>query len=224
MRRFFGITGFGIVLVIVFALTAHAQPGRFALSGKAGTLGLGVEASIQMLPTVFGRVGINGFKYDYDGTAGNIGYDFDMKFFSVSTLADWHPFDGVFRITGGVLFNGNEVDARSRATSGLITVGNNVYDVNDVGTLRGKADFNKIAPYLGIGWSNAAKKDKRWGFFLDIGAMFQGSPKVDLTSDGPLSSDPAFRANLDREKEELKEKFDKFKLYPVVSFGVMFRF
>ena len=41
--------------------------------------------------------------------------------------------------------------------------------------------FNKVAPYLGIGWGNPVQNGKGWGMISDIGVLFQGSPKTTLT-------------------------------------------
>jgi hypothetical protein len=48
--------------------------------------------------------------------------------------------------------------------------------------------------------------------------------EVDVTADGPLSSDPAFRADLAKEKSDFADDVHDVPIYPVLSFGMAFKF
>lgn len=213
----------GILLVLIPSKWGYAESGRFAVGGKVGTLGLGGEITAGITSNINTRVGINGFSYDYSGTEGDVEYDIDLKLFSASLLLDWHPFGGGFRISGGLLINQNELDTQARPMTSY-TIGNTTYTPAQVGTLRGSIDFNDMAPYAGIGWGNAVGKDKKWGVTFDIGVVFQGSPKVSLTADGLLASDPTFQANLKREEDELQDALDEFEYYPAIAIGITYKF
>ena len=224
MKRCFIVVLTGAFLVLVFGGLAYADSGRFAVSAKPiSTLGLGVEGTARILPKLNARLGINYFLYTYDEEADDIDYDIDLNLFSGAVLLDWHPFAGTFRISGGFLLNKNELDMDARPNE-PVEIGDQEYAAADVGTLSGDLDFRSVAPYVGIGWGNAVGEDKRWGFVCDLGIVFQGSPDADLAATGPIASDPTFQADLAREEENLEDDLDFFKYYPVISFGISYKF
>lgn len=91
----------------------------------------------------------------------------------------------------------NRADGVNESTT---TIGNTVYTSAQVGALNGKLDFDKVAPYVGIGWGNPFGKSSRWSISLDLGTMLQDSPNVELNANGLLASNAAFMADLNREK------------------------
>lgn len=202
--------------MLSWASASHAV--GLGVTGKAGTLGIGVEVTKSLIPMVNVRGGINFFDHTLNRTEGGNDYDFDLKLKSFSILVDLHPIPGRgFRISGGVVFNDNHIDMLGLA-SGTYSIGNRTYTASDLGILTGTVDFEPIAPYLGIGWGNATSG--RFGFALDVGLAFQGSPQVALSATGPVSSDPIFVQELNRENRELEDDVREFKYYPVVSVGL----
>ena len=205
-----------ICLALMSAAPARAGMG---LAAKVSTLGIGVEATTSFAPMVNGRVGVNFFKYGFTGTEGDIKYDIDLKLRSFSLFLDLHPIPmRGLRLTGGVLFNKNELDMTSQPTAGTYDVGGVIYTGADVGSILGNVGFKSTAPYLGIGWGNAASS--RIGVVLDLGVAFQGSPDVVLGATGPIASDASFQEDLDQEAGEVEEDIKNFKYYPVVSLGI----
>lgn len=192
------------VLILFSFNSAHAESG-VAVGARISTLGVGGEVTAQLVPNLNIRLGGNGAEYDYDGTESGIEYDFDLKLLSGTALVDWHPWSGGFRVSGGAMVNGNEVDFQAKSVA-TYTIGDTTYTTAEVGTLSGEIDFNALAPYVGIGWGNAVDKNKRWGFTLDLGVVYQGTPDVELRTNGSLASDAAFRANLEREKTEFRKR------------------
>jgi hypothetical protein len=93
-----------------------------------------------------------------------------------------------------------------------------------VGVLKGNVKWDDIAPYFGIGWGNAVDSSGRFGFTIDIGVAYTRAASVDLTANGTLSADPAFRAALARERRDIEKELGSFKYYPVLSAGLYFRF
>jgi hypothetical protein len=53
------------------------------------------------------RAGFNYFSYGYDATESDVSYDLELELKNFAILADWHPFEGAFRLSGGILINGN---------------------------------------------------------------------------------------------------------------------
>jgi len=209
------------IFLFAFSTTVYAQSN--SLGVKASTLGLGLEVERSFSDLISGRIGVNYFTYDYSGTEDDIEYDFDLNLMSLSALLDWHPFKGSFRISVGAIYNGNELDAKAK-TSGTYDIGDSTYTGAQLGTLKGKIDFDDIAPYLGLGWDTSFGKNKAFGFLFELGVIYQGSPKVDLSADGPIASDQTFQNELAKEENNLQSDLDDFKVYPVIAIGLSYRF
>ncbi|NTV01530.1 MAG: hypothetical protein HGB04_01915 [Chlorobiaceae bacterium] len=212
------------VLLSGFAPALHAGTGDLAIGAKAGTLGIGGEATLGLLPGVNARAGYNAYNYDGSTTKDNIGYNYRLKLGSMPLLLDLHPFPmSGFRISGGFIVNNNRVDATGKPQDSY-NIGGTTYTSGQVGTLTGKIEFDSTAPYLGIGWGNAVAKGLPLTICVDAGVMFQGTPKVSLSANGTLASDPAFKANLAKEEATIRDTTDSLKYYPVVSLGLAYRF
>ena len=165
------------------AMDINSRSGN-GLTAKIGTLGYGAEFNVGSSDSFSTRFGINAFNLKKNDTSGSVNYDFKMQLQTASILADWYPFEGRFRTSAGLLYNNNKFSFTGVPTGGKYTINNVNYNVAAVGALNGSMAFNKAAPYLGIGWGNPAAKNKGWGMTSDIGVMFQGSPKTNLTEIG----------------------------------------
>jgi hypothetical protein len=209
------------MLLMLGNSVVYAQ--RTGVSGKFGTLGLGIELIQSLKENVNVRFGVNFYNGNYDGTKDNMDYDIDLDLRSGSLIVDWHPYEGEFRVSGGVLYNGNTVEVLGNPTSRL-TIGDIKYTPSQIGELTYDADFRKIAPYLGIGVGNAVENDRKLGFVFEFGVVFQGSPEIDLSANGWSASDQTFQEELQKEEEELEDDLHGIKYYPVISFGFTYRF
>jgi hypothetical protein len=209
------------------ASAAHAETGA-ALAVSGGTTGLGLHLVIPYDTNTSFRVGINGYDYSTTGTTEDAEYSLQAKLRTVDALVDYFPSAGAFRLTGGLIYNGNKVNLTARPNEGGSYIFNGrLYSVSEVGEVNGDMDFNKVAPYLGIGFGNAAAKNKGWGFTADLGVMFQGKPDVTLTNSN-CTADPRVCSeladDLATENEELRKEAEDFRYYPVVRVGVSYRF
>jgi len=213
-----------LVIGISAPAKTFAETGDFAAGIKAGTAGFGGEVIVGILDNLNFRTGYNTFSYDGNSTESDIDYDYKLKLNSLPILIDVHPFGGGFRVTSGIFINNNEVTGAAEPTGTTIEVGGTPYNVADVGTLNAKIDFNTTAPYLGIGWGNAVGKGSPLTIMLDLGIMFQGSPKVSLEATGNIASDAAFKESLDKEISDLKDDIEGIRYYPIISLGLAYRF
>lgn len=215
------------------ATPGRAKPGEYvdsddppyiALAVKIGTLGPGLEATIGIVDWLNLRAGGYFFRVRHGGSIRDVEYDFDIKLASVPLLVDLHPFENEFRISGGVIYNRNMADLDCTLNKN-ITIGNNEYTPEQIGELSGSVRFNNWAPYIGLGYGNAVlDADKTWGFVFDIGIMWQGSPRVALSSSGPLKNDPTFQQDLATEESDIQDDANIFRIYPVLSFGISYQF
>ena len=218
------------ILGIFSVAPGHAE---VAIAGKAGTLGAGAELTVGLSRQVNVRLGLNSYNYSDRREASGIEYDGEAKLRTGTALLDWHPGGRGFRLTGGVVYNDTTIEGSSiPPASGIYNIGGVPVPASLVGTLDAKADFDPLVPYAGLGWGNAVAPNKRLGFFLDLGVVFQGKANVTLIpripANSPINTTPGAREALDillrREEQDLEDEAADYDLYPVVAIGVSYRF
>ena len=166
------------------------------------------------------RGGFNYFSYDYDATESDVSYNLDLELKSFGLFADWHPFKGAFRISGGFLINGNGLEGKARPTTD-VEIGNTDYDLDSISL---DISYNTFAPYLGLGWDTTFGDDDNWGFVFDLGLIYSGSPDAKLSISGSDSAAALASGDVQREQQELQDDLDALKWWPVVSAGLVYQF
>ena len=203
------------MLFILFSYHA-VQAQYYAIALKVSTLGIRMEVNRTFGRHFNSRVGFSYMAYSQEGV-GNEDYSYvgNLKLMSGTVLLDWFPFSGSFHVTSGAVINMNSGDAILTPLQSY-DVGGRVYTPEMLGNLTAKLTFNRVAPYLGLGFGNPGLwKGFSWTF--DIGAIYQGQPNVDLQATGLLEPSA--------EQEPLiEDNLSWFKLYPVISLGLMFGF
>ena len=200
-----------------------------AVMGNVGTPGIGAQVTGRIFPNLNARIGFNGLSFNREFTETDITYDTDVDLRTIPALVDYFPNeDAGFRITGGLVYNGNKASGIGQTTTndeGLPSyrIGGTNFDVTEVGTLQADVDFPDFAPYIGVGWGNPVAFGKRWGFFMDLGVMFQRSPNVTVTAPGGANN-PILASALQRERENLEDELKRFRFYPVLQVGVSYQF
>ena len=188
-----------------------------------GTLGGKLQLAQSLTRNTNLRLEYNTATYNTDGETNGINYDLDLELSSAGLLFDWHTFGNGFRFTLGGLYNDNSIGATSNINNGSFEVGNMTFTSAQVGRLEGDVRFDTFAPYLGLGWGRAVHKG--YSVNLDLGVVFQGSPRADLRSvGGTLSNSPVLLNEIEAEERELQNELDGFDLYPVISLGVNYTF
>lgn len=208
-------------LVLGLASGAATADDDFWLGAKAGTLGLGIEASWRPVPYLDVRAGANGLSVDRDGSEAGIDYRGEADLRTVFATANFRVPLSPFRMTAGIFYNGNEMTMVSKDTS-TYQIGSQTYTADEVGTLRANATFDEWAPYAGIGFD--FRVFDTVGMHIDAGVLHQGDPNVTMNSDGSAASDPQFQQQLEEERVEFQESVDDYEFYPVISIGFSFNF
>ncbi len=209
-----------LLLGLVMAGSVSADD-KLWLGFKAGTLGLGLEATWRPLPWFDIRAGGNAYDYDDDGSKAGVNYNATLQLETFYATANFRFPLSPFRVTAGAYSNGNEFQMVSM-DSPSFDIGGGNYTQADVGTLRSTTYFEDVAPYLGFGFD--FKVFGKVGLNLDLGVLWQGEPSVTLTADGLLASDPTFMAELEAERLQLEAEFDNYKAFPVLSLGFSVNF
>lgn len=219
------IFAFAASAFILTAASAHAQD-RLAIDGSLGTTGLGANLQFKIQERVVLRGGINYLEYDvadenYDG----VDYDVSLSMSNASGFLDLHPFANGFVMSAGV-YGGENKEATLEATPiADVEIGDLIFTPEQVGILTGEVTLSDMSPYLGIGWDGSLYAKSRVNFLIRAGAMFTGSPDVELSSErGTFSDDPIFQAQLQIEEENLEDEIETFAVYPVLNIGLSLRF
>lgn len=204
----------------------------WAITPEISTLGVGATVTKSITPHINAKVGINGLGISRDVTVSNVDYKANLNLFNVSTLADYHPWkNGGFRLTGGLVFQDNNIEGTGKAKNGgKININGVDYDTTtQLTSVKAKVSLgNSVAPYLGIGWGNAVKPGKHWGFSTSLGVMFAGSPKVVLTPEFGPGATPDLKEkinnNIEAERKKQESDLNWLNIYPVFSLGVSYQF
>ena len=219
---------FACAFLVVLPATSLAE--NIAISGKIGlTTGYGIEATLGN-DNFSGRVGANKYNINENGNANNMNFDFKLQLQSVSALADWYPFSGRFRVSGGLYSNKSKIEMTAVPDAGSTYTINGVTYAADtaVSSLQGRLTFSPMSPYLGIGWGNPVANGKGWGMVSDIGVIFQGAPKYSLsaTCGAALTAPECTQMQSDVAAEQASQQNDlnnSFRYWPVLSIGVSYQ-
>lgn len=215
-------------------------------------MGVGLSVGVPVGDRFNLRGVYHGFSYDDefededDSGAGNgTTYDAELDLSSFSVMADWYPFRGAFRVTAGLVSNGNEIGLNAQNSNGVIEIGDCNYrsDGNDPLMLQGAIDWKRTAPYLGIGWGGNMNGDKGLYGLFDIGVMFSGAPKASLAASGTAvveagqdlscgapgmtvnaATDPNVQREVQTAVDDANDEAEDFKLWPNIAFGIGWRF
>lgn len=208
----------GLLAISAAAIPPSASAAEIGIGVNAGTLGAGLDVGFGLPANVVGRVGFNSLTLDEDFEEDGIDYSADLELESVHALADWHVLGGGFRITGGIIFNGNAFDGDAGIDPGDQIGGGTALSSGSLGL---DVEYDDAAPYLGIGWGNRVRGWSKVSFGFDAGVMLQGTPDVELTNNGVTGIS---QSDLDQEEKDIEDELEEFEVYPVISASIIFRF
>jgi hypothetical protein len=204
-----------------------AASAQFGLGVRAGTLGVGPEATLVVNPQIGLRGGIGITSYHYDGTFSDkqVTVDFPGSIWNVGV--DLMPFSGGFHIGAGVMHR-PQFDLSGTYT-GSTQVGNNTYTgtVKLVGNMKNDSE---IGPYglIGFGRTNG----RGLGFSLDLGTGYMGEGQINLTSSSctlssgqPCPNQSQFQADVAAEQKKMNDSIASYvKWHPIISLSLHYGF
>ena len=194
------------------------KPG-WAIGVKASSLGFGLELVKSFSPKFNLRLGGSYYKQNYNL---NFLEDFDAigvtytSVGSVTLIADWQ-ISRIFHISGGVMYNMTTMEVESKATE-YRKIGTIDISPETQGSIYYQLNPNDICPYLGIGIGNTISPNKVVSFNFDLGAVYQGSPKVVLEATGMVAP----TAN-EEQRQLLENNVKEYRFFPLINFQLGFR-
>lgn len=199
-----------LVLVVPFSVNA-GDAGTVFMQASTNGLGLGYAKSIA--PDWALRGQYNTLSQSYSGNVSDFGsnaaLNVGVSWSSFMVMGDWYPFNGGFKLTGGLALNNNKITISGRG------------NVNDKpATVNGEVKMSdSISPYLGLGYSTRPKNTKGLGFNLDMGIMIQ-DPKASLSATGIGVSD----ADIAAQQAKIQDAVNALKYFPLFGFGINYSF
>lgn len=203
-------------------LLSHASADPVSFGAKVGTLGLGVESSYKIDPLYSITGSVNGFKFTGAPHDKDVDFDGKLRLLTAGGSLGIHPFKNGFKVLAGVFYDGNQFNLSSMLKHN-VTINGKIYTPAQVGKYNLTIHYNRVNPFLGIGFDSAFCTDSSWSLTGELGVLFQGSPKVNLKQTEGTINDPQAQAYI---KQKAKHAADKFllKYYPVLSIGAKYSF
>lgn len=214
---------------VIFAAAASF----IALSGAAfagvgadvsvGTPGVSGNVHMQFTPLITLRAGVNYFDFEMeDQEFDDISYDAELGFTQVGGYVDLHPFMNGFNISAGALFGERSIDLTATPMMD-IEIGDQTFTAQEVGVLRGAADFGDMSYYAGIGWDSTTHGLSPISFVVRAGVLMTDSPNVSLINEGG-TIDPLIQAEINaelaNETAQLQTDLEDFEFFPMISIGI----
>jgi len=129
---------------------------------------------------------------------------------------------GGFHFTGGVVTNPVTITGTGQPSGGTYTINGVDYTSAQVGILTAQAKYPGASPYLGIGFGTPAR-NHALEFVFDLGAVI-GQPTITMSATG-AAADAGLTSDLQAQIAQTQSDVRKYlKVYPVMSFGLAYRF
>jgi len=93
----------------------------------------------------------------------------------------------------------------------------------------------KLRPLVVFGFGNLVPRSRHFSANLDLGIAYHGTPTASLSLAGSAcaanglncrnaATDPTVQSSLQSEVAKLNRNAEPYKIYPIISFGVGYRF
>jgi hypothetical protein len=214
-----------LLVACAAGIAAFAAPLSHAreIYGQIGTEGVGIGYSEPFGLRDNVRAEFNGLTFSHSFNAGDLHYDGHVNLYHGGIYFDFFPAPSTvgFRLTAGALVGGDNIDADATSMNGTYNINGIAYPTYGQ-SIHAKARFPTVRPYLGIGFGHTPLAQKGFSAFFDAGVAY-GRPRVDLDVPADIVA-VAGQENIDAEKQDLQDKANKLRFYPIVKAGVTYRF
>lgn len=210
-------------LTLVPALASAQQSSNLLVYGVAGTGGVGIGVGTQISERWVIRGEVARLTRSTDKSNDRINYSGDLKLSTGAILADYHLFDGGFRLTGGVDFGRPRAQMRALTRASTLTVNDRDYAVPPGEGLEAEVRYPRAMPYVGIGWGFGNLKQGGWKFGVDLGAAI-GRARGELKATNGLMSINGFPSDLAVQNQKFDNDARKLKAFPILRVGLGYAF
>lgn len=219
--------------LLLAAEPAPAQPtpdARTAVGLHAGSAGVGPDLTFRWTERTHVRITGGAYSYDTEIDTDDLTYDTEADLRTAFLLLDWYPGAGGFRVSVGGGWNGTEAEVSAPAIDLLRNeLPELPAELSDLGRVTGTAGGQEVVAGLLVGWGNPFRGGA-WNVSFEIGAFYQGEPEVDLSYRPADELDLSgivqglVQSYLEAEEAELEKELEDYRIVPLVSLGVSYRF
>lgn len=224
----FAMKNFGSLIAMALSICAAPSPasaqqaGVITLGVTGGTEGVGPELSYRVKEGIGLRANATFLGFSHSVTADNLRYDGRADLASGGAMVDLYPFRGGFYLSAGARINGNRGRLRATPTQDT-SIGGRPFTPAQIGTISGRGETKTFAPQATLGYGGNVGSHLTIGF--EAGALFQGAIRIrDFGSNGTLATDPTYIARLERERAQVQDDVDGYKVYPIAQIRLGYRF
>lgn len=159
-------------------------------------------------------------------TVSGVGFDTKAQYNRFGLFADYFPFGGRFRLTGGLTFNKAQLDFNSRfdGTSSITVNGQTITpSATDYFNLQMK--FPSTMPYVGLGWGHQPRA-AGMGFIADLGVSI-GRAKLDTDTNivgKTYNGYTVTQADVDAKTAEIHDAVGHITFLPSANIGLNYRY
>ena len=153
--------------------------------------------------------------YDFD----EIGSYKDLTSMSgASILVHYHPFKAHWaRVSVGAVYNMTTIGINKSGEETPVGSNDNLMNLSD-NPLAASVSFNKVLPY--VVWGTGINNREGFGFFLDLGVMYQGSATVTFANNDLVSD-----KDIQKEISILEQHYTgQAQIWPIVQLGATYMF
>jgi hypothetical protein len=221
---------------------------RVALSGGISLMGVNLQVATNVNRYINIRGVGNVFQYtDNNIDISDVKTNANLNFASAGVMVDYYPFPKHgFRLSPGFMFyNQNRFTATGTPSTDLSLNDVKYYSDPSYPNQPIRFDANvglnqrQQAFVMTSGWGNIiSRAGKHWSFPFEIGAVFTGSPTLNLNVSGMgcfeqggyetcgvnMATNSDVQDNLKQENKKYQDDVNALTVYPVISFGVAYNF
>lgn len=212
---------------------------RYSVGVSSGTLGIGAGVGYQVSERV--RLRLRGAYLNYDRKEqwGSMDSRIQIHGNNAGMLIDFFPFGERFYISAGLNLCESQAEYRAQfrqkaGMQNMVHFGGRDYKVTegDYASISGDYRWNKLQPYIGIGYQDYVF-DRPWLMYsIDMGICYMGQGDMSVQASGGLKSrDPEtcqwkpispgeLEQGIRQEGKDFFELADSLRFYPVLQMSI----
>ena len=201
-----------------------------SVRAEVGTTGIGGAVSYGINPNWGVTLGYAQLDEEFeDVQAGDTDFDIQFDVKNAFVTATYRPFGGNFGIDFGTYVQDNNLGASIRPDAGTqFDVDGQTFTAGANTSVVGKISYrNEVAPFLGLSYSPSITD--RFGFFGQVGVLWNGETRADLVANGTVTDSngidvtPQYQAAVENAKKEIQGDA-QYEFLPVAKVGLAVRF
>jgi hypothetical protein len=207
-------------LVALCGMPALARADSFtpvSVGAQASTLGFGFTLERPLLFNFSARLATGFLSVSDETEVGGAAWTRTFREQNVLLAADWRPYAGRYRLTGGLLLSGDRTTYVAESVDGTnYAINKTLYPVSQVGVVRSQVSYSHPAVYVGVGGGTGITRGFTIAF--DAGLILRNG-SVAASATGPLQNDPRFQSDLQTVASQFRTRW----VQPVLDIGLVYR-